>query len=362
MMIWILLSILLVSVLVNRLFLQRSILSFRYYLEPQTTTAEIGQPIEIHSVVENHKQLPVSHVELQERYPDGLGGKEYRTSLYVRGFERVKRRHEVVAFERGLHKIEFGRLIIGDFLGFARDFRRYPLQKTWVVYPEKIELKDHIVPVDSTMGELSVRRWIMPDPIMIRGIREYTGVEAQKSIHWPSSLRQGRLMVKEFDFTADQSCLILVNIQTSPPTWEKPRADLIEQNIKLARALAHELEDQAIPFGMMSNAYNYLDPAQRGYTVHSGLGDAHMAEVLDMLGRIDYKVGMGFQGLIRAVQTQAMTQLTVVIMTPTILDTYLEELRVLASKVSRVVVFTLTDDNINQLPGNMEIYQGVLNA
>ncbi|NMB03284.1 MAG: DUF58 domain-containing protein [Tissierellia bacterium] len=362
MMIWLLLSIVVASILINRIALQRSIMSFRYYLEPQTMTAEIGQPIGILSVVENHKRLPVSHVELSERYPEGLGGGEYRTSLYVRGFERIKRPHQVVAFERGLHTVEFGRLIIGDFLGITREFRRYPLKKEWVVYPKKIDLHDSIIPIDSTMGELSVRRWILPDPIMIRGIREYTGMESQKSIHWPSSLRQGRLMVKEFDFTADQSCLILLNIQTSPPTWEKPKAELIEQTIRLTRALADELEDQAIPFAVRCNAYNYLDPPQRGYTVHTGLGDAHMDEVLDMLGRIDYKVGTGFTGMLRQVQTQAMNQVTVIIMTPIILESYLEEIDLLAGKVARVVVFSLTDDFIDQLPRNVEVYRGADHA
>lgn len=358
-MIWILLSILLVSVLVNQLFLKRSILSFRYYLEPATLTAEIGDTVEIQSVVENHKQLPVSYVEVVERYPEGLGSTEYRTSLYVGGFERVKRKHSVPAVKRGVHRLENGRLVIGDFLGFAREFRRYPLNKEWVVFPEKVDLAEHVQPVDSSMGELSVRRWIMPDPLMIRGVREYTGLEAQRSIHWPSSLRQGRLMVKEYDFTADQSCLIILNNQTSRPTWEKPRADLIEQTIKLTRALAEELERQSIPFALRTNAYNYLDPSQRGYTIHEGLGEAHMLEVLDLLGRMDYKVGPGFTTLLRQVQSQATSQVTVVIMTPRLLDHYLEEIQYLASRVSRLVVFTQTDEFVNQLPGNVEVYLGV---
>lgn len=362
MMIWVVLSVIGAAIIINWLFLRQSIMSFRYYLEPQTMTAEVGQTIEIHSVVENHKQLPVSHVELVERYPDGLGGQDYRTSLYVGGFERIKRRHQVVATKRGLHSIDFGRLIIGDFLGIRREFRRYPLKKDWIVYPERIDLERHIEPVDSTMGDLSVRRWIMPDPIMIRGIREYTGVEAQKAIHWPSSLRHGHLMVKEFDYTADQSCLILLNIQTSPPTWEKPRADLIEQAIRLTRALAHEMEDQGVPFGVQCNAYNYLDPAQRGYTVHAGLGSPHMAEVLDLLGRIDYKVGLGFSGLLRQVQTQAMNQVSVVIITPLLLADHLAELNLLAGKVARLVVITLTDDLIDQLPPRIEVYRGQSHA
>ena len=358
-MIWVLLSILIVSLLLNQLFLKRNIMSFRYYLEPSTFQAEIGDVIEIHSVVENHKKLPVSYVELVERYPEGLGSSEYRTSLYVEGFERVKRRHQVTALKRGLHRIENGRLIIGDFLGFHREYRRYPLNKEWVVYPEKIRLNEHVRPMDSTLGELSVRRWILPDLMMIRGVREYTGVEAQRSIHWPSSLRQGRLMVREYDYTADQACLVLLNIQTSRPTWEKPRADLIESTIRLTRALAEELEASSIPFGLWSNAYNHVDPSQRGYVVHEGLGDAHMQEILDVLGRIDYKVGPGFPTLLRQVQLQAMSQVTIVMLTPRLLDGYLEEIRYLAARVSRLVIFTQTDELIQHLPGNVEVYLGV---
>lgn len=361
-MIWILLSILVVSVLINRLFLQRSILSFRYYLEASSLSAEIGDKIEILSVVENHKELPVSFVELREHYPAGLGSGEYRTSMSVGPFERVKRKHEVEAMARGVHRIENGRLVIGDFLGFSREYQRYPLNKEWVVYPKRRDLFQHIRPVDSTLGEESVQRWILPDPLMIRGVREYTGLESMRNIHWPSSLRQGSLMVREYDFTAEKSCLIVLNNQTSRPSWEKPKADLIERTIELTRSLAEELDQAAVPFSLRTTAYNYLDPTERGYTIHDGLGEAHMLEVLDVLGRIDYKVGPGLNSLLRMIQSQRLSHVTVVLMTPVLLEDYLAEIELLVQRVSRLVVITQTSDYVHQLPAQVEVYQGVNHA
>ncbi len=79
---------------------------------------------------------------------------------------------------------------------------------------------------------------------MTIGIREYTGNEPERYIHWPSSMKYNELMVRNFDFTTDNSVLIALNIETMKPSWEPIEEDLIENCISIARGVMEELEEE----------------------------------------------------------------------------------------------------------------------
>ncbi len=75
-------------------------------------------------------------------------------------------------------------------------------------------MQEELAPAGALLGDISVRRWIVDDPpLMTIGIREYTGNEPERYIHWPSSMKHNKLMVKNFDFTTDNSVLIALNMK-----------------------------------------------------------------------------------------------------------------------------------------------------
>ena len=102
-------------------------------------------------------------------------------------------------------------------------------QNEIIIFPQKLDIEKSITPLGSFNGDISVKRWIIDDPLMTIGIREYTGNESERFIHWPSSLKYNSLMVKNFDFTTDNNVLIALNIESMKPYWQCIDEEAIEK-------------------------------------------------------------------------------------------------------------------------------------
>ena len=103
-----------------------------------------------------------------------------------------------------------------------------------------------------------VKRFIMPDPFLINGIRDYRPGDPLRSVHWGATARMGgRLQVKQFDTTSDPRALIILNVQTTEEQWgelmdyEQP---VIEQGIRIAATLAMRALSCGVEAGFASNA------------------------------------------------------------------------------------------------------------
>ncbi len=96
------------------------------------------------------------------------------------------------------------------------------------------------------MGEVPVRRFILDDPCMLKGYREYTGREPMKQISWPQTAKTGQLMVRQNDFIIDRNVSILINIEDAPEAAQ-------EHSLELLRSVCEELEAQRVPYALFSN-------------------------------------------------------------------------------------------------------------
>ena len=55
------------------------------------------------------------------------------------------------------------------------------------------------MPSRKWQGDVLVKRWIMPDPFLVGGLREYRAGDPMRSVHWGASARTGRMQVKTYD-------------------------------------------------------------------------------------------------------------------------------------------------------------------
>lgn len=166
--------------------------------------------------------------------------------------------------KRGLFSINEVRLELGDFIGFESKTQRVLINKEIIVYSKRLDFSESLVPMGSIYGDTSVRRWIIDDPFMTVGIREYTGNEPERFIHRPSSLKYRDLMIKNFHFTTDNSLMVLLNVETMKPSWKLIEDDIIEKVISLGRAVIEEFEDSKIPYGFSTNAKNRTSKYKKG--------------------------------------------------------------------------------------------------
>lgn len=171
--------------------------------------------------------------------------------------------------DRGLHNL--GRVYVetGDFLGFTSRVQAFELPGSLVCTARSLPESPTLEPLGGFLGEVSVRRFILEDPSLVLGYRDYSGTEPMKQISWTQTARTGRLTVKNHDFTADADVVVLVDLEKC----EKPEA---ERCLCLARTVSDRLEAARIPYALRSNG-DLLE-------VRKGVGRAHRFEVQRRIG------------------------------------------------------------------------------
>ncbi|MDR7857409.1 DUF58 domain-containing protein [Tissierella sp.] len=356
-MIWFLVALLGITYVINMVALSYGFTNLNYRMEIRQKTAEIGDGIDIESIVENLSLLSVSFLRIDELFPTGFHKKQNTYTLFVMPYQRVKRTYKLIAEKRGLYSIKDVTLTLGDFVGLESHKKQIKLDHEVIVFPKKLELSENIVPEGALSGDISVKRWIIDDPLMTIGIREYTGNEPERYIHWPSSIKYGNLMVRSFDFTTDNSVMVVLNLETMKPCWKPVEEGLIENAISITRGVIEEFEDIKIPYGIANNEYNKNPDYVRGHFYHPGLGQSHLVNLLEVLGKINYKVPFFFENTLKDIGKSKGNYSTIVIITPRILETYIDPINELSRTVNGVVVISLEGEHLEQLNNKIIKYR-----
>jgi|YNPMSStandDraft_1061717.scaffolds.fasta_scaffold00080_17 uncharacterized protein (DUF58 family) len=354
---YLLLFLIIVGIVLNRLSKKYTLLGVTYQREISKRILEIGEDFHITTVVENRKILPVTFLQIIERFPAGLEYKfradQFKTveflyhtiTMFLLPFQRIKRIYTAVCHKRGRYIFEDVSLIGGDLLGLNTFVKSIRYNQEIVVLPKSIDLERELVPYGNYNGNLSVQRWIIDDPTMIIGIKEYTGLEPAKTIHWPSSLKSGNLMVKKFDFTLENTAMIILNVECDKPFWVDIKPDDIERCISIARGVMEKFESMGMPYGFATNSIMHGLPANRNI-VYPSSGISHLESLLECLGRASYSISLTFEELLSRLNRHDISCSTYVIITPKVLDSYVGHINSLASELEEVILISLKDENM----------------
>ncbi len=254
--------------------------------ETDLTLAEPGGTITLTVTVTNSSAIPRLFVgiwfffaegaELCEdakwaaRYRDrAYPGLCVRRSLSLMPHTSARFRVRFSLPERGV--VSPGHYVIecGDFLGLFKELISGKAKGKVVVTARQAPGAEDFLNASGLLGSVSVRRFLHDDPSLTVGFRDYTGHEPMKQIAWKQTARRGSLMVRENDHTAEPSASLLVDLSGS----EAER----EAVLSLTRSLSEQLEDQKIPYALYSNGDLF--------SVGSGIGEAHLKDILERIGR-----------------------------------------------------------------------------
>ena len=201
------------------------VISLRRVLKNVTCTIETskkvvdpGEVFEVVTTIENNKLLPVTSLRVCENVPEEItyaeDELEYDIAIkhnkmsnatvaewktYLMPKQKLTKRVPVMIERRGRYFFSGATVYGGDFLGFSETAEGYYGMNEVVVLPRKIECSAEIEALGGFLGDVSVRRFIMEDPVLTLGYREYTGNEPMRAISWTQSARMGNLMVKNYD-------------------------------------------------------------------------------------------------------------------------------------------------------------------
>lgn len=310
------------------------------------THTEMETPVRLETTLENDKWLPILHLNVTQDLGEAVSPRDTRYITYLLPKQRLVRKQEVTFHQRGLYTPEVAELALGDFIGLneVRAFTKPEL--SLIVFPKKEVLEDTVVISGSVNGDISVKRWILDDPLMPLGIREYTGFEPQKYIHWGSTARLGKLMVKQFDFTQDSSVLVVLNCELAKPSADKVDETPIEEALVLARSVVEFLEENRLSYGFISNEKCDKETL---FKVPSGLGEAHLTEILRHLGSLKYKRTFFIEKILEGLITENRGYQSIFVISPTVLESYVEPLNQLSKHVPKLTLLTVDDKNHHAL-------------
>lgn len=138
----------------------------------------------------------------------------------------------------------------------------YPLgilsrRRTWDVRGDVIQIAPRTWPVHNldrllgqvSRGEDSTRVSSQAGQDVFRDTRDYRSGDSRRHIHWRSSARHDRLIVRQYDSVATPETLLLLNTSPSVHAGSDDRNSL-EMAIELAASLARELLRQGMRCGL----------------------------------------------------------------------------------------------------------------
>jgi uncharacterized protein (DUF58 family) len=285
-------------------------MSYTRYFSKET--AFEGEEVEMVERIVNRKLLPLPWVRLESLIASGLSfgkqsnldirsGELYQnhTSLFsLRPFRQITRRHKVYCAKRGIYRLDSATMTAGDPVGFTTSTKRFPLTLTLTVYPAMLALRELPLPNHSWLGDLAVRRWIVEDPFLSAGTREYRPGDPLQSVNWKATARTGQLQVHKKDYTADHRLMICLNFEVSENMWKAVTAPArIEQAIRYAASVATYAIGHGIETGFICNGLIKEDPTAAIRIAAQG-GTAQLTELLTMMARLTLETTVSMHALL----------------------------------------------------------------
>ena len=188
--------------------------------------AQVGRPMEERLSVRNTSPIPKLWLEVRD-FSDLPG---HQASLVVDSLNAHRERVWVVRTmcrERGRFRLGPLSLTSGDPFGLFQVTRQVPQTTSIVVYPMTVDLPDFTLPLGPMPGGDALRRRTHYVTANAAGVRDYAPGDSFNRIHWASTARRDRLIVKEFELDPlSDIWLFLDGDRETQASLEKAEPDL----------------------------------------------------------------------------------------------------------------------------------------
>lgn len=299
------------------------------------------------SELTNKKLLPLNYVRTTESLPKGVSvdidklragisgsarfdesiiNNKLSCSAYLGPRRRITRSIPLSIPARGHYELKHTVVEGGDLMGLYSRQRIDRTVKEVTVLPKALDALETEKLFGGYLGDVSVRRFIMEDPVLTLGFRDYTGHEPMKAIAWTQTARTGRLQVKKYDYTLEATATVLVGVERSSSIFEGNLRDVdeeIERCYSITRSVCEQLEAKGIKYALHTNIAAPGAGLQLDNVV-DGLGHAHLMGILEGLGRAVYQKSKPFVDILADDVRNAEQGRSYIIIVVKMLDEYKE--------------------------------------
>jgi uncharacterized protein (DUF58 family) len=190
-----------------------SVLALReIQLERGATThrAQVGEVLEERFVIQNNGRLPRLWLEVhdQSTLPGSRGS---RVLTLLKGQQRRSYLVSTPLVQRGVFSLGPTVLASGDPFGLFAVSRTLPPNGSLLVYPMLVDVRNFPSPAGLLSGGEALRRRTHQVTPNAATVRDYAPGDSLSRIHWVSTARRERLMVKEFELDPLAEVWIIVD-------------------------------------------------------------------------------------------------------------------------------------------------------
>lgn len=270
-----------------------------------------GENVELIEVISNNKLLPMPWVRMESKFDSSLKFRSdkdteiehesfHRSLFSLMSFMKVTRRHQMTCTKRGCYDMKSVTLTGGDLFGIYHFTKIYDLDARLLVYPKLGDLDELGNDSHSFQGDITVKRFIIDDPFMLSGVREYMPGDPMNRINQSATARVGRLMVNNRDYTSDPRVVVILNMDVDENMWGSvTRPDLIEKGISYCASMINELLDMGLPTGFGTNGMSV--DGDRVISVAPQAGAGQRTLLFDTLAKIQMKREVRFQKYLNSI-------------------------------------------------------------
>lgn len=332
-----------------------------------TAEASEGDEIFLVETVRNRKMLPVPWLKVDinsSSWLDFAGtrsvvAQENRyvtSSFFLKSYQKITRRWKVKCLKRGVFSIDNVTLVAGDLLGSRVNSVPVHIGAEIMVYPQTVNIEEAFVPVNYLQGDTIVKRWIIDDPFIVAGVRDYTPRDPMNRVHWGATARTGHLMVKQNDYTSKFGLTVMLNIQSVENEYfYSLDRECIELGIRVAATLFDRVLRNGIPTRFATNA-GTIDNRKQMIFTREASGMEHISELMRILARLELKRIKDFEDFIADVEPD-LKQSEVVIITAYLTENICRTIRKIKDRGNSIKIIILNKDiDSKSLPGDLEIY------
>ncbi len=333
--------------------------------------ASVGDILKEHYEVRNNSRLLAPWVEIVNRSPIPAAAGSRVISL-LRGHEKQSYVARTWLTRRGGFPLGPTAITVSDPFGLFRIEREIPAAHSLIVLPMIFPISSFLAPPGILPGGKVIRRKAIDMTPHAAGVREYAPGDELKRIHWPTTARVGRVMVKEFEQDPQAEVWLFLDAQGSAHAEKpydsseaevkdllfarKPKFTLppstLEYGISIAASLAHYFIEQRRAVGLVTEGRVYtVIPAERS--------ERQESKILETMAFVEARGSLSMASLVSAQASQLPQGSSAILITPTVWPELLVAADDLQHRNLRPIVILLMADSFGGLAGGEKLIRSL---
>ena len=262
---------------------------------------ECGEKAKLVETITNDKFLPLPvfqfkfSVDRALKFDDmensNVTDNYHRNDIFsILGHQRITRKLDFTATERGIYKVEGATLLVKDFFLSSQFAEAVSVDSRVFVFPRKIDVSKIDNVFRGILGEINSRRSLIEDRLTYRGMRDYRTTDSFRTINWKQSAKASQLKVNVYDYTMDAQVKIMLNLDTDSMIRTNT---LLEESISIVSSACRKFLRAKISVEVVSNGLDINKeiitlPGNGAENSHGITIDKYLASIANSSGNKDF--------------------------------------------------------------------------